>query len=270
LLFFAGTLFFLYFTFLKDFKTDMLKRERQAFIVHQINLHNRVLSTDLSQQISVSEDTVRRDLQELSEQGKIIKVHGGALSKSFHSSFNLAQVYSIDGKKTIAQKAVALIKDGMFILTSGGTTIIELARALPENLHATFITGSLPAAFEYIHHPNIEVIFIGDKLSKSSQISVGAEAILKIKQIKADLCFLGINALDIENGLTDNDWDVVQVKKAMIESSEKVVALSIAEKINTAQGIKICTPGALDILITELDPKKALFQPYKNKGITVL
>jgi DeoR/GlpR family transcriptional regulator of sugar metabolism len=248
----------------------MLKRERQAFIVHQINLHNRILSTDLSHQISVSEDTVRRDLQELSEQGKIIKVHGGALSKSFHSSFNSSQVYSIDRKKTIAQKAVALIRDGMFILTSGGTTIIELARALPENLHATFITGSLPAAIEYIHHPNIEVIFIGDKISKSSQISVGAEAIIKIKQIKADLCFLGINALDIENGLTDNDWDVVQVKKAMIESSKKVVALSIAEKINTAQSIKICAPDALDILITELDPEEALFQSYKTMGITVL
>jgi DeoR/GlpR family transcriptional regulator of sugar metabolism len=62
----------------------------------------------------------------------------------------------------------------------------------------------------------------------------------------------------------------VQVKKAMIESSEKVVALSIAEKINTAQSIKICVPGALDILITELDPEEALFQPFKASGITVL
>lgn len=247
----------------------MLKQERQAFIVHQVNLHNKVFSSDLSEQINVSEDTIRRDLQELADKGKIIKVHGGALSKSFHSSFNNSQVYSIDKKKVIAQKAATLIKDGMFVLTSGGTTIIELARALPESLHATFITGSLPAALEYVHHPNIEIIFIGDKLSKSSQITVGADAILKIKQIKADLCFLGINAIDVENGLTDNDWDVVQVKKAMIESSAKVVALTISEKINTSQRIHICKAEELDVLISELSPDEKLFDAYKKAGITI-
>ena len=160
----------------------MLKQERQAFIVHQVNLHNRVLSSDLSSQINVSEDTIRRDLQELADKGKIIKVHGGALSRSFSSSINSSSVYSIDAKKTIAQKAASLIQDGMFVMSTGGTTIIELAKALPENLQATFITGSLPAALEYIHHPKIEVIFIGDKLSKSSQITIGADAILKIRQ----------------------------------------------------------------------------------------
>src|SRR5205809_6213386 len=64
----------------------MLKRERQSFILRQVNLHKKVLSSDLSQEMKVSEDTIRRDLNELSENGKIIKVHGGALSKSFHRS----------------------------------------------------------------------------------------------------------------------------------------------------------------------------------------
>jgi Transcriptional regulators of sugar metabolism len=101
----------------------------------------------------------------------------------------------------IAQKAVTLIRDGMFILTTGGTTILELAKALPQHLRATFFTGSLPAAMEYIQHPNIEVIFIGDRISKNSKITVGGDAITKIKQINADICFLGINAIDAEHGL---------------------------------------------------------------------
>jgi DeoR/GlpR family transcriptional regulator of sugar metabolism len=248
----------------------MLKQERQAYIVHQVNLHNRIMSSDLSHQMNVSEDTIRRDLQELADRGKIIKVHGGALSKSFHSSLNSSQVYSIDKKKQIGQKAASLIKNGMFVLTSGGTTIIEMARALPENLHATFITGSLPAALEYMHHPNIEVIFIGDKISKSSQITIGAEAILKIKQIKADLCFLGINAIDTEHGLTDNDWDVVQVKRAMIESSATVVALTISEKINTHQRIQICGLDEIDVLISERMPDDPLLSVYKENGLTIL
>lgn len=247
----------------------MLKSERQALILRQINLHNRVLSSDLSNEINVSEDTIRRDLNELSDIGKIIKVHGGALSKSFHSSFLRSDIYKVDSKKTIAQKAVELIHEGMFILTSGGTTVIEMARLLPENLQATFFTGSIPAAYEYAQHPNIEVIFIGDKISKGSQITVGGEAINKINSIKADLCFLGINAID-QDGITDNDWEVVQVKKAMVQASQKTVLLTISEKINTHQRIKICGLNDVDILITELDPNNDLLEIYKTHNITVL
>jgi len=238
----------------------MLKKERQEFILREINLHNRVLTSDLCEVINVSEDTIRRDLSELAETGDIIKVHGGALSKSFHVSFQTNGVYSHDNKKMIAQKAVRLIRDGMFILTTGGTTILELAKALPQH----------SAAMEYIQHPNIEVIFIGDRISKNSKITVGGDAITKIKQINADICFLGINAIDAEHGLTDNDWDVVQVKKAMIQSSKKVVALTIAEKINTQQKLKIGDLDVLDIMITESDPGEKIFDAYKEKGVEIL
>ena len=248
----------------------MLKKERQAVILRNVNLHNRLLVTDMSEEIKVSEDTIRRDLQELADDGKLIKVHGGALSKSFHNSFNSSAVYAMENKKIIAQKAVSLIKDGMFVLTSGGTTIIEMAKALPRELHATFITGSVPAAFEYMHHPNIEIILIGDKLSKGSQITVGGEAIEKIKQIRADICFLGINALHITHGLTDNDWEIVQVKKAMMESSAKTVLLTISEKINTTQRIRICDTKNIDIIVTELQEDDKLLTPFKKIGVKVI
>ena len=252
-------------------QSNMLKKERQAFILRQVNLHNKVLSVDLSQEMKVSEDTIRRDLNEMAQTDKLIKVHGGALSKSFHLSIESnTHVYALSGKQSIAHKASQLIKDGMFVLTSGGTTIIELAKSLPAELKATFITVSLPAAYEYIHHPNIDVIFIGDKISKSSQIAIGGETISKIKNIHADLCFLGTNAIDIENGLTDNDWDVVEVKKAMIESSQKVVSLSISEKLNTFQRIKICDLKRTHTLITELDPSDDQLKAYVNTGLEIL
>ena len=198
----------------------MLKKERQNYILQQVNLHNKVLSSSLSVDISVSEDTIRRDLQELSEEGKLIKVHGGALSRSF-SQVHIPSngVYSQHQKKTIAQKAIALISNGMFVLTGGGTTIVEMARVLPAELKATFVSGSIAAILEYMDHPNIEVILIGDRVSKGSRITVGSEAISKIRQLKADICFLGTNAIDLQNGVTDIDWEVVQLKKAMIESS---------------------------------------------------
>jgi DeoR/GlpR family transcriptional regulator of sugar metabolism len=249
----------------------MLKKERQAFILHQINLHNRVLSSTLSSEISVSEDTIRRDLQELAEEGKLIKVHGGALSHSFNQVYYPSQqVYSVNHKKTIAQKAASLIKDGMFVLTSGGTTILELARTLPESLKATFISGSIPAVLEYMNHPNIDIVLIGDKVSKNAKMTFGADAITKIQQLRPDLCFLGINSIDMEHGITDNDWDVVQIKKAMIESSKKIICLTISEKINSVQPIQVCTVPVIDTLITELDPSDPLLKPYVDAGIQVL
>jgi DeoR/GlpR family transcriptional regulator of sugar metabolism len=252
-------------------KTAMLKKERQAFILHQVNLHNKVLSASLSGEMDVSEDTVRRDLQELADEGRIIKVHGGALSHSFnYMGSPVAKIYAHDLKKAIAQKVVSLIKDGMFVLTTGGTTILEIARILPPQLKATFISGSVPAVLEYLHHPNIEVIIIGDKVSKNSKITVGGDAIAKIKQIKADLCLMGVNSIDIKNGVTDNDWDVVQVKKAMIESSQKTVCLTISEKINSFQPIQVCDIGEIDTLVTELSPGDELLQPYRLAGIELL
>ena len=248
----------------------MLKEERQAFILHQINLHNKVLSSSLSDQLGVSEDTVRRDLIELSQEGKIRKVHGGALSNSFHHGIASKDVYAIEEKKAIAAKAVELIKDGMFVLTSGGTTILELARILPLDLEATFITVSLAAAFEYANHPRIEVVLIGDKLSKNAKITVGAEAILKLQSIKPDLCFLGINAIDMDEGLTDSDWDVVQIKRAMVKCAKKVVALSVSEKVDTHEQLRICKLDEIDVLITELSPDDEKMKRYKDAGIRII
>lgn len=248
----------------------MLKKERQAYILRQVSLHNSVLSADLSTSINVSEDTIRRDLNELADSGKIIKVHGGALSKSFNSFYLRSDVYKVDNKKLVAEKAVSLIKDGMFVLTGGGTTIIEMARLLPENLKATFLTGSIPAAYEYAQHPNIEVIFIGDKISKKSQIAVGGEAISKIKHIKADLCFLGINAIDPQHGITDNDWDIAQLKNAMIDAASKTVILTISEKLHSYQRIRVCGMNDIDYLITELDPDNKILDPFRLSGLTIL
>jgi len=248
----------------------MLKKERQAYILQQINIHNKVLSSDLSTQLNVSEDTIRRDLQELDEENKLTKVHGGALSKSFHFTIQNSDIYSLPEKKIIAHKAVQLIKDGMFVVLSGGTTIRELIKSLPAELNATFITSSIPTALELLNHPNSEVFFIGNKLLKSAQMAIGAEAVSRLKEIKADLCFLGTNSIDLTEGITDLEWEVIEVKKAMIHSAHKIVSLAISEKINTVQRLKVCDINAVDILITELPPENEKLIDYKAAGLEIL
>ena len=247
----------------------MLKKERQEFILHQLNLHNKILCADLSNKMGVSDDTIRRDLQELAQEDKLIKVHGGALSKSFHTAFDRKMVYNLENKHIIAQKTAALVQSGMYILTSGGTSILEFAKSLDPNLNATFFTCSLNAAIEFAHHPSIEVVMIGDKVSKDSMLATGASAVQTIESIQADLCILGINSLDTQFGLSENDWEVVQIKKAMIKASKKTICIGISEKLNSQQKIKVANLDEIDILITELDPEDPLLLPFKHMGLTI-
>jgi len=247
----------------------MLKKERQEFILHQLNLHNKILCADLSNKMGVSDDTIRRDLQELALEDKLIKVHGGALSKSFHTAFDRKMVYNLEDKHIIAQKTAALVQSGMYILTSGGTSILEFAKSLDSNLNATFFTCSLNAAIEFAHHPSIEVVMIGDKVAKDSMLTTGASAVQTIESIQADLCILGINSLDTQFGLSENDWEVVQIKKAMIKASKKTICIGISEKLNSQQKIKVANLDEIDILITELDPNHPTLLPFKHKGLTI-
>lgn len=247
----------------------MLKQERIAFILKQINLHNKVLSADLSAQLDISEDTIRRDLNELAETGKIVKVHGGALSKSFHFPFHEVEIYARDSKKEIASKSLDLIKNDMILLLGGGTTMIELARIIPENLKAMLFTISPLVALEVAEHSNVNVNLIGGQLSRNSHVSIGSHVVNLLSEIKVDLCFLGTNGLSLEAGVTDSDWEVVQVKKAMIKSAEKTAILTIAEKLGSIQKMKVCNLNSVDYLITDLKKDNATLAEYA-KTVTVI
>ena len=243
---------------------SMLKKERHAFIIRQINLHNKVLSSDLSAQLQVSEDTIRRDLNNLAETGKIEKVHGGALSKSFHFPYQLNEVYAQDKKKEIARKAVSLLSEGMVILTGGGTTMIEIARMIPDTLEATFFTISPLVALELSERRMLTVILIGGELSKNAHINMGAKTVSDLAEIKVDLCFLGANGIDIHEGITDSDWEVVQIKKAMIRSARRLAIMSLGEKLGSVQKMRVCGLNSLEYLITDLKEDDRTITAYKE------
>lgn len=248
----------------------MLKKERHSFIMKQINLHNKVLSSDLSILLNVSEDTVRRDLNELGESGKLLKVHGGALSKSFHFPFQKNEVYAQPAKRNVALKAISLIKEGMVVLTGGGTTMIELAKLIPSDLEATFFTISPLVALELVEHPKLTVILIGGQLSKNAHINIGASVINDLSEIKVDICFLGANGIDAKEGITDSDWEVVQVKKAMIKCTSKIAILSISEKLSSVQKMRVCSLNEITHFITELEPKSPELEGFRNFSLNII
>ena len=209
----------------------MLKEERLQFILNEVRIHNRVLLTDLAELLDVSVDTVRRDITGLHKRNKLKKVHGGAISLGFNTYERPNQeVYALVHKRNIARKAVTLLKDGQVLLISGGTTNVEIVKLISPNMRLTCFTPSLQVALQLLNKPSIDTIFIGGKLSHNSQITIGGSAIETLSQLKADICFLGTNSINSKDGLMEFDWDIVQVKKAMIRASKKVVSPAVSEK----------------------------------------
>ncbi|TAN16459.1 MAG: DeoR/GlpR transcriptional regulator [Chitinophagaceae bacterium] len=249
----------------------MLREERFKMIMNQLNLHNKVLSADLSTMLHVSEDTIRRDLRDLAQAGKILKVHGGAITKSFNSPFQPNdEVYAQKEKQQIAEKASSLLKNDMIILTEGGTTLVELARKISPSLKATFFTLSPLVALSLSEHPNLNVITIGGKLNKDASLVTGASVVNQLSQIKVDLCLSGCNALSVAEGLTDSDWEVVQVKTAMVRAAKRVAILTISEKLDSSQRMNVCAINQINYLITELSPDSPQLATYRKLDLTLL
>ena len=251
----------------------MKKAERHQIILDEVHLHNRVLLSDLTRTLNVSMDTVRRDLMELDKLKQLKKVHGGAVSNGFNiHSDNTREIYEHENKSIIAKKGIKLLNHGDVVLISGGSTNLELAKLMPRKMNLTFFTPSLPMAVELLNNvsKNDEVHLIGGKLSRGSQLAAGGCAINLLSEITADICFLGTGYMDIEKGITELDWEVAQMKKAMVKSSKKLVSLTISKKLNTSNRFKVCDAFQVDTLITELSPNNPELLKYKNSGLELL
>ncbi|WP_291908200.1 DeoR/GlpR family DNA-binding transcription regulator [Chitinophaga sp. CB10] len=248
----------------------MLKEERLDYILKKLQADHKVLQAELSNDLQVSEDTVRRDLEALAQSGQLIKVRGGAIPHSPNPySFKERIVYHEDDKRHIASKALSLIHDGQTIIIDGGTSTLMLAQILPPHLKATVITNSVPIAAKLVDHPSIDLIFTGGRIGKDSQTAGGLETIKMFQRIKADLCFLGVCSLHPDAGVTGLDLNEADVKREMVASAYKTIALATSDKMGTAEPYKVCDIQGIDTIVTD-KPELPSLQPYINLGIQVI
>ena len=245
------------------------KKDRKSLILKQVNIHTRLMYHDLVTLIDVSEETIRRDVNELAEEGQLIRIKGGAMSAAYHYGHE-AKTYAQSNKLVIAEKTLTLLRDDIIVLIGGGTTVREFIKKIPLTLRATFITVNVLTAVELLDKPMIKTIMIGGQVSTYSQMTVSGEVFEYLAGIRADLCLMGTNALDGSAGLTESDWETIQVKKAMIKAAEKVAIIAISEKLNSSMQMKIADIDEIDYLITELPPDSPELQSCRSKNLTIL
>jgi DeoR/GlpR family transcriptional regulator of sugar metabolism len=249
----------------------VLTDERRALILERLRTQGRVLAADLTAELDVSADTVRRDLRELDEAGLLRRVHGGALPRYGDAApFQARARRAPEAKASIARRAAECVSDGQLVVLDGGTTTLEVARALRDDLRARVITTSPPIALALADHPGLEVTVVGGTLRPNSLVTVGAAAVDAFRLIRADVVFLGVCGLHPEIGVTTEDLEERHVKAAMIEGAAEVIALADHDKLGTAMSVVIAPLRAVTRLVTDADADDEALAPYRAAGIEVL
>lgn len=249
----------------------MLKEERQQLILEKLGTDKKVTLVDLGQLLNVSYDSVRRDVIELEDKGLLKKVHGGAITHSYLSMKPSKGLGIVNTEfVTIAKKALKLLENNKIILMDGGTTNFYIAEQIPKNLELTIVTNNPHLATALAEHPKIEIILLGGSFYKRYQITIGSKTIQDLEHIQADLYFMGINSISLENGLAIRHYEESILKQKMMNISRKTVSCVLEEKINRKENYNVCNFSDLDCLITSLNPSDELLNSFRNKGVEIL
>jgi len=249
----------------------MLTRQRKEYLLDLLKNSGQIVAKTVSEELGLSEDTIRRDLRELASEGRLQRVHGGALPASpAVGDFAARQQLAPDGKVAIGRAAAKLVKPGQVVILDGGTTTLQLAKHLPLELQATVVTHSPTIAVALVEHPSIEVVLIGGRLFKHSVVAVGAAAIEAIARIRADIFFMGVTGIHPQAGLSTGDLEEAHVKRALIGSAAETYVLVSAEKLNAASPYVIGSTADVVGIVVEPGISAESLAPFERAGLSVI
>jgi DeoR/GlpR family transcriptional regulator of sugar metabolism len=248
----------------------MLISQRKKLILSRLQRDGQLIAKTLSQELGLSEDTIRRDLRELAEEGRLQRVHGGALPASpAVVDFAGRQRFGTEGKAAIGRAAAAMVRPQQIVILDGGTTAAQVARQLDPNLRATIVTHSPTIAVELVGHPHVEVVLLGGRLFKHSVVAVGAAVIEAISRVRADTFFMGVTGIHPEAGLSTGDLEEAHVKRALSRRAAETIVLASTEKLHAASAYLIASLSEISGMIVEPNVSEELIAPFKDAGLTV-
>ncbi|KXF78178.1 hypothetical protein ATN84_23745 [Paramesorhizobium deserti] len=249
--------------------THLSPEERQAIILEKINAAGRVLATALAQEFGVSEDSIRRDLRDLSDAGLVQRFHGGAsrlVKPAF--DFHRRETLATREKEAIGRAAAAIIPDGATLLVDTSTTVVHFVRNLSPSLSVRIITTAVDVAAAALDHPRAEVIMLGGRLGRFTRSVTGGSAVEAIRSLRADCCILGTCGVDDGLTLRAEDFEDAYVKGAMIKASNKTLLLADAEKIGQVATYEVAPVTAVSTLFTN-SPDNTILERIRELGVNV-
>jgi DeoR/GlpR family transcriptional regulator of sugar metabolism len=249
---------------------ELLGAERREAIVRRLQTEGKVRAAPLAADLGVSLDTIRRDLAELAAAGALRRVHGGALPPASPGPLSFKERLPDDAaaKAAIAAAAVSLVRPGDVVALSGGTTILEFARRLPDDLEATVLATSPDIAVALADHPRLTVDVIGGRLHAQARTVTGPEAVDALRAVRPDLCVLSACSLHPVAGMTLRHREEAAVVRAMVDGAARIVSLTTATKLGSAGPYIVAALDRIDTLVTDAHDDE--LAAYRDVGIDVV
>src|SRR5262245_2730886 len=227
----------------------MLADHRRKLILNALRDGSGVHVVDLARRFEVSEMTVRRDLARLARDGKLTRVHGGAVVDP-EPPFAETAVERLAEKRRVGRAASDLVADGQSVLIDVGTTTLELARQL-RGRNLTVVTSSIAVVEELLPDPAVELVVLGGVVRRNYLSLVGMLAEDALRQLSADVAFLGASAIREDLSVMDTTMVEVPIKRGMIAAARRSVLLVDAAKFRMNGSVRICGADELDAVVTD-------------------
>ena len=212
--------------------------------------------------------TVRRDLRMLAREGKLERVYGGAISAEEDRPFAEIAVERADAKERIGAAAAALVDDGQTLMLDIGTTAVQVARHL-RGRSLTVITTNLAAYEELLPEAGITLILPGGTVRRGYRSLVGVVAEDSLRQLSADVAFIGTSGVDAEVSVWDTTMVEVPIKRAMMAGADRAVLLADSQKFSMGGVVRVCGAGDIDQIVTEAQIPATTDIAVKEAGIEV-
>ena len=250
----------------------MLNEERRRSILETLHRDGRVLVTELAKRFSTSQITIRKDLEVLDSQGAIQRTHGGALPVQAGALLDptLREKEKLHRKEKmrIAKAAAKLVEEGESVLLDSGTTTTAIAREFKTFRKLTVITNATNIAAE-LAGTEIEVILSGGTLRKNSFSLVGPLAEQTLRQLSADILFLGVDGFDTKAGMFTPNVLEAQVNRTMVEIARRTIAVCDSSKFGRRSLCNIVPPSAISQVITDKNISKHDLLALRDTGMEV-
>lgn len=250
----------------------MLSQPRLDEIMKLLRLDRRVSVADLVDKLQVSDETIRRDLKLLEEQGELRRVHGGAILPKLTEE----QPIDVRGrikqreKARLAQYAAGFIHEGMSVFLDTGTTTLALAQRLIQYHNLAVVTNSLDIAQALVSKSENKVTILPGDIRRNDNAIVGYSAVKAASWRYYDVAFLGIAAIDITQGFMDYEEDEAAIRRAVIEQSGKSMILADDSKFGRKTHIRTCAISDVDTVITNKKPKAEYLRCFSEAGVEIV
>ena len=247
------------------------ERRREQILAH-LSAQEKTSVVELSQALGVSEVTVRKDLDQLEDQGLLTRVRGGAVVSGrgrLERYFATREQEHLEEKRRIAQAAATLIQSGQQVFLDASTTALQIARLIKDREDLIVVTNGLYTALELNFCTGITTIVVGGTMRHRSSSLVGSFSHNSLQRLRVDIGFFGARGVSARDGLMESDIEEAQLKQQMVGSSGMVVGVIDSSKFGTTAFNVFALPREIERVITNEGAQAAIVDGLRSQGVRV-